>query len=171
LATFETARWRDLYQASKASESCVSACLKLCLNFRPFVAAQFLKQAINFFRRTVPMRVTTKNGLRCSRREERPGLIDRLHCNNRTVVGPNRAFDYHDAIFALSAIGHDNHIIACWSYFAKLRLVLNRGQRRHGFRVASVIPEPSTLVLLVVGGLPLLGRRFNSAARKKASFP
>jgi hypothetical protein len=34
-----------------------------------------------------------------------------------------------------------------------------------GFRVATVIPEPSALLLLTVGGLPLLLRRFTSAIR------
>jgi hypothetical protein len=31
-----------------------------------------------------------------------------LNCNKRAVFGPNRAFDYYDAVFDLSAIGHDN---------------------------------------------------------------
>jgi hypothetical protein len=54
------------------------------------------------------MRVATQNRLGCSRLGEGPGLFDWLNCNNRAVFGPYWAFDYHYAVFDLSAIGHDN---------------------------------------------------------------
>jgi len=54
------------------------------------------------------MRVAIQNRLRCSSFGESRGLFDRLHGNNRAVFRPNRAFDYHNAVFDLSAIGHDN---------------------------------------------------------------
>jgi hypothetical protein len=41
-----------------------------------------------------------------------------LNRNNCAVFGPNRAFDYHDAVFDLSAICHDMAIIACFGDFA-----------------------------------------------------
>jgi hypothetical protein len=53
------------------------------------------------------MRVTTQNRLRRSWLGERRGLFDGLNCDKRTVFGPKRSFDFHNAIFDLSAIGHD----------------------------------------------------------------
>lgn len=67
------------------------------------------------------MGVATQNCLCRSRLGQRRGLFDRLNCNNRAVFGSNRAFDYHDAIFDLSAIGHDMAIIACVGDSAKRR--------------------------------------------------
>ncbi len=51
-------------------------------------------------------------------------------------------------------------------YTDRSALVPTGGLFDMGFRIATLIPEPGTLLLLAVGGVTLLSRRFNPAARR-----
>ncbi len=64
------------------------------------------------------MGFATQNCLRCSALGEWRGWLDRLYGNNSPVFRPNGAFDHHNAVFYLSAIGHnDLNYSMLWQFY------------------------------------------------------